>query len=784
MSAEEMNTKPQTEQTENLGFAKRLSKRLSMSHGSKEGSDQGGKGNEILNRSSSIRDEVNQGNFSGAKDIITKGQTTNESTSQGDAGGASSSAGMKKEDLNKENVQEAGQQISNGGIGQDNTGKNSTGASNVEQRDTGTEKQEIGNEKRETETEEKANEKKSKNAETEKKDRRGSVAAGILEPNYDIRKGPITVPGTFQEKNFHNKTGRETIVKRDATSKDVSAGEKADIASETGANRTEENTDTEQQSASKAAFAGTGTEKAEKPSFTQGKTGSAIAGGDYSDSFINKELHDQENIGSDVFDDGAGGKGFSKKAVGQDNSGKYHLDKAHLDKQGSQTSQSVGEGAAAAAAIVGGYGASRGVTGKATNARNLTTKTSSTETSVARGQDLASTSPKSGVAAVAGGSDRAGGLGLSNKYRNYAHAVAGQDSLTESATTTGNSTPTGLNEPGGLRSTATSQANKAFYPTSTPGPNEAAGRTREVQPSTGYGATGTGLNGSNQAGLASAGLQQGGTTGALNNPRGSSTQAGMVGGGIRQGSASGATSNGGFSNITGPSGTTNSGSKSTVVNGANTKRTVRQLSSGGYKLTVLQEKVQAVSQKCKTQLGLSSSEISKRSPNVDAFFDAVAAERLRWMPRDGSRLDCCLRWASRLAYAVDALWESAGAFAPAANEAATLIWGFSILLLEVSENIMYTKTLHLSANGSNSPILTTLTSSRVCSVGTVVSLSAFICFCSTRLHTSHLLSSSQRLPQCSPTCLRWSVVPPPAAWKALKPKSLIKLSATMLTGPL
>lgn len=122
----------------------------------------------------------------------------------------------------------------------------------------------------------------------------------------------------------------------------------------------------------------------------------------------------------------------------------------------------------------------------------------------------------------------------------------------------------------------------------------------------------------------------------------------------------------------------------TGTSGVQTTRTVKNLSGSSYKVTVLQEKLQAVSQKCKTQLGLSASEISQRSPTVDAFFDAVATERLRWMPRDGSRLDCSLRWASRLAYAVDALRESIGAFAPGANEAAKLIWGFEILLLEVS----------------------------------------------------------------------------------------------------
>ncbi|KAJ5903331.1 hypothetical protein N7504_005714 [Penicillium tannophilum] len=113
-----------------------------------------------------------------------------------------------------------------------------------------------------------------------------------------------------------------------------------------------------------------------------------------------------------------------------------------------------------------------------------------------------------------------------------------------------------------------------------------------------------------------------------------------------------------------------------------TPRTMMPMGSSSYKVTILQEKVHAVSQKCKTQLGGSASEISQRSPTVDTFFDSVAAERLRWMPADGSRLDCCLRWASRLAYAVDNLRESIGAFAPGANEAAKLIWGFETMLLE------------------------------------------------------------------------------------------------------
>ncbi|KAJ6120108.1 hypothetical protein N7523_004388 [Penicillium sp. IBT 18751x] len=123
-------------------------------------------------------------------------------------------------------------------------------------------------------------------------------------------------------------------------------------------------------------------------------------------------------------------------------------------------------------------------------------------------------------------------------------------------------------------------------------------------------------------------------------------------------------------------------STTTTTTTAQPKRVVQNFSGGGHKATVLQDKVQVVSQKCKMQLGLTATEISQRAPMVDTFFDAVAAERLRWMPRDGSRLDCSLRWASRLAYAVDALRQSIGAFAPGADDAAKLIWGFEILLLE------------------------------------------------------------------------------------------------------
>lgn len=180
-----------------------------------------------------------------------------------------------------------------------------------------------------------------------------------------------------------------------------------------------------------------------------------------------------------------------------------------------------------------------------------------------------------------------------------------------------------------------------------------------------------------------------------------SSQGGITRGGMA--AMSGSASGSGFSGF---SGVTGSGLKQQDVSqrglqqgafnreqttgsttGVSSNRVVQNLSGSGYKITVLQEKIQSVTQKCKTQLGLSATEISQRSSTVDAFFDAVAAERLRWMPRDGSRLDCSLRWASRLAYSVDALRVSVGAFAPGANEAAKMIWGFLILLLEVRSSL-------------------------------------------------------------------------------------------------
>ncbi|KAJ5824573.1 hypothetical protein N7447_006913 [Penicillium robsamsonii] len=648
-----------------------------MTHGQTESTGQGGKANQALDQSSFARDEVNQGNFNGAEEVnqgnfngakenITQGQSTTEATSQGNAGGASNSAaGMNEENLNKGNVQESGQKISKGGIGQDNTGTSSTGRINVEQRDTGNEMREAAQKQQDSIDER-------DDTGPAQFDHRGSVAAGVLEPNYDIRKGPITMPGTFQEKNYHTASGRETLVQRGTSSKGISSQ------------------GTDKKDSPQVVFAGAGS--GNKASSSQANTGKAVSGGDLSDEFVEKELHDYENLSPEIFSDEATGKNLSKKAAGQESVGKYHIDKKHLEQQGSQPilkegageaagQESVGkyhidkkhlekqgsqptqkEGtseAAAAAAAASGYGVSRGAAKQTPTTKKQKAKRHSvSETNPARTQYA-----KSNVASTMGEHGRESGQGKAAPSQTnragytYARAVSDQSHTPKVPTSTGHSATTGSNQTSGLRSTTTGQTTSALFNTSATGPNQA-------------GVTDSGV----------LGLHQEDGYGLSSNDNSGFNQGSFVGGGAtRQSGAYGPSvahegTNDGAAHAS-------SGTKSSTSKVAS-KRIVRQLSGSGYKVTILQEKVQAVSQKCKTQLGLSSGAISKRSPNVDAFFDAIAAERLRWMPHDGSRLDCSLRWASRLAYAVDALRQSVGAFAPAANDAATLIWGFTILLLE------------------------------------------------------------------------------------------------------
>ncbi|PWY63637.1 NACHT domain protein [Aspergillus eucalypticola CBS 122712] len=107
------------------------------------------------------------------------------------------------------------------------------------------------------------------------------------------------------------------------------------------------------------------------------------------------------------------------------------------------------------------------------------------------------------------------------------------------------------------------------------------------------------------------------------------------------------------------------------------------VNGGTASLPILRETVNTVSQECPTRLGLTANEIQAKSPTLDVFFDTIAAERLRRMPPDGSRLDGALRRASRLAVAVGSLRDSVYSFMDGAEEATKLIWGTNLLFLEM-----------------------------------------------------------------------------------------------------
>ncbi|KAH2981084.1 hypothetical protein KXW58_002238 [Aspergillus fumigatus] len=106
-----------------------------------------------------------------------------------------------------------------------------------------------------------------------------------------------------------------------------------------------------------------------------------------------------------------------------------------------------------------------------------------------------------------------------------------------------------------------------------------------------------------------------------------------------------------------------------------------QGSSG--QLPILREMVQTVSRECEPRLGMSASAIQAKAPTIDTFFDAIAAERLRRMPPDGSRLDAALRRASSLAFAVASLRDAVVSFMDGADEATKLVWGGLLLTLEM-----------------------------------------------------------------------------------------------------
>jgi hypothetical protein len=102
------------------------------------------------------------------------------------------------------------------------------------------------------------------------------------------------------------------------------------------------------------------------------------------------------------------------------------------------------------------------------------------------------------------------------------------------------------------------------------------------------------------------------------------------------------------------------------------------------KVSVLRESMVRTSSMIRTQLGSSSSIVFDSSPTVEDFLEALANERLRHMPHDGSNWDKVLRWAENIGGHVLIFHEAVHDFMLNSEDATRLIWGSCLSLLQVS----------------------------------------------------------------------------------------------------
>ncbi|KAJ5896855.1 uncharacterized protein N7473_006254 [Penicillium subrubescens] len=673
MSANEMRTEAE-HHGESLGsrLTKKISKKLSHS-GSKEGAKEGanasssketagetGMGQQALNKGQEIKDQAMKGDSSGAKDIATKGENTKNTIGQGDMEGTVGGLGLSEENANTNNGAVASGRpggyrpsFSIGPIEYNDDIKKGPISTGI-QRDTG----QTG---------------------------LGAMGSNSQDGGIDTSKKKLSPPlmGGSQMGQGTSQTGQELNQARSAIgpgqnpmglSKDpstLSPGSKGLMPTQQGLSPTQQGLSPAQHGLGPTQKGLSQGQKGMGQSLpSTAKAAGATFGGE---EMMQQELRDQLAIGNDVF-------------------GNLGADKAATKSTTKSPSQQAGKG---------GFGAFGGgalgnifrrASGQGKSAKSNVTKEKPMQTTQTTSQTskTSKTTEKHGIsrdniagaAAGAGAGAALGGMGMK---KGMDHAGVNSSDMTNTGTTNTGMNKSGMGQGGmgqpgmagmtgmPMNSKGQTSTDLSLHGGTVRGGNAVMSGSGESPKTT---------SSSGKAGAAAATGVAGASAGAagMAGKPGMSNKSGMTGTrgtGItddmtQQGLSKDASSRG-YSGAT-SSTTTNTSGVST--------RAVRGLSTSTHKVTVLQDKVQAVSQKCKTQLGVSASEISERSPTVDTFFDAVAAERLRWMPRDGSRLDCSLRWASRLAYAVDALRESTGLFAPGADAAAQLIWGFMILLLE------------------------------------------------------------------------------------------------------
>lgn len=98
---------------------------------------------------------------------------------------------------------------------------------------------------------------------------------------------------------------------------------------------------------------------------------------------------------------------------------------------------------------------------------------------------------------------------------------------------------------------------------------------------------------------------------------------------------------------------------------------------------VLRESTSVTVIQCKKELGSRADDVLSGTPTFDSLLDFIATERLRMMPRKGSKWDEVLMWGESFARNVDMYSHSISSFMVYSWESARLVWGSCRFLLQV-----------------------------------------------------------------------------------------------------
>ncbi|KAF2089031.1 hypothetical protein K490DRAFT_38494 [Saccharata proteae CBS 121410] len=101
------------------------------------------------------------------------------------------------------------------------------------------------------------------------------------------------------------------------------------------------------------------------------------------------------------------------------------------------------------------------------------------------------------------------------------------------------------------------------------------------------------------------------------------------------------------------------------------------------KTDILRERTIRTTTIMKTRLGSSSSQFLESIYTIDDFLEAIASERIRFMPHDGSKWDKVLRWAECFAGYIYILHEAVHGFMPHSETATRMIWSSVLSLLQM-----------------------------------------------------------------------------------------------------